>query len=109
MMIGLVGLVGLPPFALFVGELSIARAMVNANLVLPLLVTLLLLLVGFVSLIRHLGGMLLGPRAADEATWKARPSVYVTLTLGLSASLFVGLVGGPFSNLVSSAAAVVAR
>ena len=109
MMIGLVGLVGLPPFALFVGELSIARAMVNANLVIPLLVTLLLLLVGFVSLIRHLGGMLLGPRAADEPTWKARPSVYVTLTLGLSASLFVGLVGGPFSNLVSSAAAVVAR
>jgi hydrogenase-4 component F len=105
--VGLLGLLGLPPFALFAGELSIARGMADANLAIPLAGALLLLLVAFVSIARHGTHMLLGAAAVDAPPLHATRAVALPLVAGMAAFVALGVIGGPFPHLVTTAAALL--
>jgi hydrogenase-4 component F len=105
--VGLVGLVGLPPFGLFAAEVAIARGMAADDLAVPLGIAGLLLAVGFVAITRHGTAMLLGE------TDPAAPSLIVSATstlpllFGVVALAALGLVGSPLAHFLTSAAAVV--
>jgi hydrogenase-4 component F len=107
--IGLLGLVGLPPFALFPGELSIARGMADAHLTVALAAALVLLLVGFAAIARHGTGMLLGAAPSDEGPVTTMPATAVPLVVGVVAFVALGVIGGPFPHLVTTAAAVLGQ
>ncbi|HUY30779.1 MAG TPA: proton-conducting transporter membrane subunit [Acidimicrobiales bacterium] len=104
---GLLGLVGLPPFALFGGELAIARGMADAHLAPALGVALVLLVVGYASIVNHGAAMLLGPaRAGSPAIVVSRP-VAVPVVLGVAVLVVLGVVGGPYPHLLETAATVL--
>lgn len=68
--VGMLALVGLPPFALFAAELGIARAGLAAGpgVAVATVVALVLVLVSAGALLTHTGRMLLGPAPAGEPT-----------------------------------------
>jgi hydrogenase-4 component F len=105
--VGLIGLLGLPPFALFAGELSIARGMADANLAIPFAAALILLLVAFASIARHGTGMLLGVAPVGAPPLTTTPATTVPLVAGMVAFVALGVVGGPFSHLITTAATVL--
>jgi hydrogenase-4 component F len=105
--VGLLGLLGLPPFALFAGELSIARGMADASLAVPFAGVLLLLLVAFASIARHGTHMLLGAASVDAPNLPVTRSVALPLVAGITIFVVLGLFGGPFPHLVTTAAAVL--
>jgi hydrogenase-4 component F len=102
--IGLLGLVGFPPFALFAGELAIARGMAGAQLAGPLAAAAALLLVGFVAIGRHGTAMLLGPATPGAPSLAVSRSVAAPLVVGVVAFVVLGVVGGPFEHLLNTAA-----
>jgi hydrogenase-4 component F len=112
--LALVALVGLPPFALFASELSIARALADAHLAWALGVCVALVLIAYAALLAHGSRILLGgPDTPADATGGAAPIVLVPVTLGVAlvagvaASLALGLTAGPFTALLHSAATVL--
>jgi hydrogenase-4 component F len=110
--LGLVALLGLPPFSLFASEIGIARASSAAGLGWAVAAAFVLVLVIFAALARHGAAMLLGPPpdtlpegAPPAAT--ARTAALAPLVLGLVACAGLGLTLGPLKNLLTAAAAVV--
>ena len=101
---GVIGLLGLPPFALFAGELAMARGLAQAELSIPLLAAAALMLVGFVAISRHTIGMLLGPTTPGAPNLEVAVTVAVPLVIGLVAFVVLGVVSGPFMHLITSAA-----
>jgi hydrogenase-4 component F len=105
--IGLLGLLGLPPFALFAGELSIARGMADADLAIPFAAALILLLVAFASIARHGIAMLLGAAPTGAPPLITNRAVAVPIIAGVVLFVALGVVGGPFPDLATTAAAVL--
>lgn len=105
--VGLIGLVGLPPFGLFAAEMAIARGLAADELALPLGVAALLLAVGFAAITRHGTGMLLGVPELDAPAVTISRATAAPLLVGLLALTALGVVGGPLSHLFTSAAAAV--
>ena len=105
---GVVALVGLPPFGLFVSEFLLVRAAIETGRVWIAAVILLLVLVAFVSLFNHLNRMLYGPPpdgviVGERAGWRV-------LALGACAagSIVLGLVLPlPLTRLIERTVAVV--
>ena len=65
-------LLGLPPFAMFASELSIARAMADTRLAWVLALVLLLIVLAFAALVRNSGHILLGATGNRvAASWGA--------------------------------------
>jgi hydrogenase-4 component F len=86
---GVVALVGLPPFGLFLSEFLLVRAAVVTGHLWIAAVVLIMVLVGFVSLLNHLNRMLYGPVPAsvpigERAGW---PVLTLAGCAGLSAVL----------------------
>jgi hydrogenase-4 component F len=106
--VGLLGLLGLPPFALFPGELSIARGMANANLAVAFAASLVLLLVAFASITRHGTRMLLGAAPIDAPPLHVARTVAMPLVAGIAVFVALGVIGGPFPHLATTAATVLA-
>jgi hydrogenase-4 component F len=107
--LGLVALLGLPPFALFASELSIARGVLDAHLTWALVVALLFVLVSSASLVAHGSRLLLGGPAEGPAP-PARPRARLApVLLASGASLALGLTGTPVTHLLTSAAAALGR
>lgn len=105
---GLLGLVGLPPFALFASELGIARAGFDAGLGWAIAAAFTLVLVIAAALLTHTGRMLLGPHPDTGAAAVALPwSAAVPLVVGLLACAALGVAAGPLTDLLTDAAAVV--
>ncbi|RYV50817.1 proton-conducting transporter transmembrane domain-containing protein [Pengzhenrongella frigida] len=102
--VGLAVLIGLPPFAMFASELSIARALAGANLGWVLGATLLLLTIAFASLVRNGSRMLLGPPQPDAPTIALPGTVAAAMVTGIILSLALGLSAGPLTALFQSAA-----
>ncbi|MDE3204325.1 MAG: hydrogenase [Acidobacteriota bacterium] len=102
--VGVAGLLGFPPFAVFAGELAMARGLARAGLSLPLLGASALLLVGFVAISRHTAAMLLGAEAPGSPSLRVAGPVAAPLVIGLAASVILGTVGGPFAHLLTAAA-----
>ncbi len=104
----LLSLVALPPFSLFVSELSMARAEVDAGLWWAVAISLLCVSVIFAALTRHARGMLMGA-AVDETPAAATPaSVALPLIGALVACAAIGVVAWPLQSLLTHAAHAVA-
>jgi hydrogenase-4 component F len=89
---GVLALVGLPPFGLFVSEFLLVRAAVLTGHLWVAATVLVLVLVGFVSLLNHLNRMLYGPvpdgvRVGERAGWRVMAlagCAAVSVVLGLA-------------------------
>jgi hydrogenase-4 component F len=106
--VGLVALLGLPPFALFASEIGIARGAAAAHLTWPLGAALLLMAVAFGAILRHSSGMLLGEAPPGAPALHVRRSAALPVLVGLAACLALGVTAGPLTGLLHDAARVVA-
>jgi hydrogenase-4 component F len=113
---GLLALLGLPPFSLFVSELGLIRAGIDARLGWVMAVVLVLLLVLFVAISTKVSGILLGAAASPEPTGPnttltsvktLRLSTFVPLVTGLVAVAVLGIVDWPLDPLLRTAAQIV--
>lgn len=104
--VGLLALVALPPFSLFVSELTMARAEVDAGLWWAVAVSLACLSVIFAALARHARQMLLGPRG-DDAPSKLSVSAALPLVTALVVVVALGVSTWPLQTLLTHAARVV--
>jgi hydrogenase-4 component F len=109
--LAVVALLGFPPAALFASELGIARAGAIAGLGWAIAVAFLLALLAFAAIATRTGRMLLGP-PPEPAQSAARPNrlsfaAAAPLVAGLLAVAALGITTEPFTELLSSAAAIV--
>jgi hydrogenase-4 component F len=105
--LGVVGLLGLPPFSLFASELAMARAGVADGLGWAVVIAMVLLLVIFAAVVGHAQDMLLGEPVAG---FDARPTTAmaaVPLLAGLLAVAGLGVSIWPIERLLDAAAKVV--
>jgi hydrogenase-4 component F len=105
--VGLIVLLGLPPFAMFASELAIARSLANAQMAWVLGAALLLIGVAFAALVRNGGRMLLGAPAGGAPTIVVPATVAAALLVGVATSLVLGVSAGPLTDLLSTAAGQV--
>lgn len=109
--IGVLALIGIPPFSLFASEVGLVRAGFAAGLGAVTSAALLLMLVIAASLIGHTSAMLLGaPREGPGAATVAPPlpvSTALVLVTGLLACGVLGITAGPVMSLLRAAAATV--
>jgi hydrogenase-4 component F len=105
--VGLIVLLGLPPFAMFASELAIARSLADARLAWVLAVALLLVAIAFAAFARNSGRMLLGTPAPAAPSITVPVTVAATLLLGIAASLALGVSAGPLTDLFDTAASHV--
>jgi len=106
--LGVLALIGLPPFSLFASELGIVRAGFAAGLGWPTTAALLLVLVIAAALITHTSRMLLGAPLPGPDTAVVSP-IPIALAAGLLACAVLGIAAGPLPVLLDSAAQVVTR
>lgn len=102
--IGMVVLLGLPPFAMFASELAIAMSLADARLAWALGLALVALVVAFAALVRNSGRMLLGAPDAGSPAIRVPGTVAAALVAGVVVSLALGVSAGPLSNLFTTAA-----
>ncbi|MGK2882188.1 MAG: proton-conducting transporter transmembrane domain-containing protein [Mycobacterium sp.] len=102
--VGMLVLIGLPPFAMFASELSIARALADTSLALPLGVALLLMVVAFAALVRNSARILLGSPAAGAPAIAVPATVAGALVVGVAACFALGVTAGPLPELFRIAA-----
>jgi hydrogenase-4 component F len=107
---GLLALVGLPPFGMFISEFAIFRAGFAQRHQWLMAVALLLLLVAFISFITHLNRMLYGEAPAEVAAgttagWRVAP-----MLLGLLVLVLLGLtLPAPLETLLDQVVRIVSR
>ncbi len=100
--VGVIVLLGLPPFAMFASEVAIARSLAQAGLAWVLGAVALLVAVGFAALARNSGRILFG---GDGGARIAVPrTMAVALLLGVVASAVLGITAGPLAELFTAAA-----
>ena len=102
--VGMIVLLGLPPFAMFASELSIARSLADARLAWALAVVLGLIVVAFAALVSKSGRLLLGTPDGDAPTITVPATVAAALVIGIVASAALGVTAGPLAGLFSTAA-----
>ncbi|HET7665859.1 MAG TPA: proton-conducting transporter membrane subunit [Mycobacterium sp.] len=105
--IGLIVLLGLPPFAMFASELAIARSLADARLAWALAAAMLLIAVAFGALVRNTGRMLFGAVPAGAPTITVPSTVAAALIVGITASVALGVTAGPLTELFTTAAGQV--
>ncbi len=107
--LGVLALLGLPPFSLFASELAIARAAFTDGIGWATAIGFTLVVVIAAAVLGRTGGMLLGtpePATATTTTTRSRVAV-VPLVLGLLACAALGITLGPLQNLLHAASAIV--
>jgi hydrogenase-4 component F len=102
--VGMIVLLGLPPFAMFASELSIARSLADARLAWALAVLLGLLVVAFAALVSKSSRLLLGTPRVDAPAITVPATVAAALVIGIVASGALGVTAGPLAGLFSIAA-----
>ncbi len=103
--LGLAGLLGLPPFSIFVSELTMLRAEAGAGLWWVAAIVLGVLAVILAAILAHARTMLLG---ASETSTSSPVSLVAPLGVALGAAVWFGLVAWPLAHLLSLAAGIVA-
>ncbi len=106
---GLVALLGLPPFSLFISELNMLRAEVHVGLGWVAAISLVLMAVIFGSVMSHGRHMLFGARPEGEPAVKTPTLVTVPLVGALVACGALGVLAWPLDSLLRAAAMVVVR
>jgi hydrogenase-4 component F len=105
-LVGIVALLGLPPFSLFFSEVAIVVAGVQRGLGWVMAVAVVLLLVVFAAMARLVSVMLLGP--TDGGTPDRAPhGPRLPLVLALGVTAVAGFVAGPLASLLVRAADVL--
>jgi hydrogenase-4 component F len=105
-LVGMVALLGLPPFSMFFSEVAIVVAGFQRGLGWAMAVAIALLLVLFAGLARHSASMTLGGSSTTPVDQSAHgPQAPVLLALGMTA--VIGFAAGPFSTLLVDAADVL--
>ncbi len=102
--IGLIVLLGLPPFAMFASEVAIARSLADADMAWVLAAAMLLVAVAFTALVRNSGRMLFGTATADAPAIDVPASVAAAMLVGAAASVALGVTAGPLTGLFTAAA-----
>ncbi|MGX9789018.1 proton-conducting transporter transmembrane domain-containing protein [Mycobacterium sp. MMS18-G62] len=105
--LGLIVLLGLPPFAMFASELAIARSLADARLAWVLGAAMLLIVVAFAALVRNSGRMLLGAAPAAAPAIVVPVTIAAALLIGLGASIALGISAGPLTDMLTTAAGQV--
>jgi hydrogenase-4 component F len=106
--IGILALLGMPPFSLFASELAIARAGFADGIGWATAIALLLMLVLAAAILSRTGGMLLGPPPDGPNARTPLPvGTAAPLTAGLLACAVLGTTLGPLHDLLYSAARIV--
>jgi hydrogenase-4 component F len=102
--VGIVALLGLPPFAMFASEISIARSLADARLSWALGTALLLMVVAFAALVGNSRRILLGAPSDQAPPIVVPANVAGALVSGVLASLVLGVTAGPLAGLFGAAA-----
>ncbi|MDP7703072.1 proton-conducting transporter membrane subunit [Mycobacterium sp. TY815] len=102
--VGVVVLLGLPPFAMFASEISIARSLADARMSWVLGAALLLMVVAFAALVSNSRRILLGPPGDHAPPIVVPAAVAGALVSGVVASLVLGVTAGPLTGLFNAAA-----
>jgi hydrogenase-4 component F len=101
---GVLALVGLPPFGLFVSEFLLVRAAMTGGRPWLAAFVLALLLIAFVSLLTHLNGMLYGEAPEGIRMGEPREWTTVALILPVAVLILLGVVlPWPVSALIDQA------
>jgi hydrogenase-4 component F len=114
-LVGMVALLGLPPFSLFFSEVAIVVAGVQRDLAWVMAIAVALLLVLFAGLSRATAAMLFGAPTpavpmgltADEVPDESAHGPRLPLLLALGTTAVIGFAAGPLSTLLAQAAAVL--
>ena len=102
--VGVIVLLGLPPFAMFASELAIVRSLADARLTWALGAGLLLVAIAFAALARNCGRILLGGDPVDTPEIAVPRTVAAALAVGVAASIVLGVTAGPLTDLFTAAA-----
>src|SRR5690606_11223940 len=109
--LGVLALIGLPPFSLVASELGIARAGFGSGTGWAVAAALLLVVVIGAALVNHTSRMVLGPRregpGAAPAPQPLPRATAVALVAGLAACVALGLTTGPLTGLLAAAAEIL--
>ncbi|MGV0644282.1 proton-conducting transporter membrane subunit [Mycolicibacterium sp. XJ2546] len=105
--VGLLVLLGLPPFAMFASEIAIARSLADAGLAWALGAALALIAVAFAALVRNSGRMLLGDAPTGAPAIAVPGSVAAALLVGVTVSIVLGVTAGPLTALFTEAANIL--
>ncbi len=105
---GLVALLGLPPFSLFVSELNMLRAEVQVGLGWAAAISMVCMAVIFGAVMSHGRHLLFGEGAEGEPVHKTPAMVTVPLVGGLVGCALLGVLAWPLAGLLHAAAQVVA-
>ena len=105
--VGMLVLLGLPPFAMFASELSIGRGLAEAHLAWALGLALLLIVIAFAALVTNSARMLLGSADHDAPAITVPATVTSALLIGVIACVALGVTAGPLTGLFHTAAAVL--
>jgi hydrogenase-4 component F len=107
--LGLIALLGFPPFSLFVSEINMLRAELQVGLGWAGAISLVLVAVIFGAMVSHGRRLLFGSRSPDEAAEVTPAIVTVPLVGALVVCAAIGVVAWPLTSLLHAAAQVVAR
>lgn len=102
--IGIVALLGLPPFAMFASEVSIARSLTDAKLGWVLAAVLVLIAIAFAALTRNTARLLFGKARSGAPPVNVPATVAGALVLGIVVSVGLGVTAGPLAELFHAAA-----
>lgn len=105
--IGMLVLLGLPPFAMFASELAIGRSLTQAHLAWALGIALLLIVIAFAALVSNAARMLLGSPDQDAPAIALPATVTSALLVGVIACVALGITAGPLTGLFHTAAAIL--
>ena len=105
--IGLLALLGLPPFSLFASELAMFRAGIGEGMGWAVAATLVLAFVVFVAAVDHGRHMLLGEAGPDVERHRTSAPAAVALVGGLLVVAALGVSTWPIDHLLRTTASVV--
>lgn len=107
---GILAAVGLPPFGLFISEIALLRAGFAAGRYVLMALVLGLLVVVFVSLVRHLNRMLYGAPSDSTRAPEGNRRALVPLAACLAVVVALGLfIPSPLGRLLTLGAEIIAK
>lgn len=107
--VGMLAIMGLPPFGLFMSELALMRAGFQAGAPWLMGLVLALLAVAFIAFLRHLNGLLYGAPPVGVAVGEADAWVLAPLVVSVAVLVILGLtLPGPLAALLNGAVSIIA-